>query len=194
MYLNLKNKNIVFGITGSFYIFKNIVLEIKSLIKEGSNIIPVMSYNAYKTDTKFGNAKDYIKEIEKICGKEIIHTIQDAEKINSNYIIDIMIIAPCTGNTLAKLSTGIADTPILVAAKSNLKNNNPLVIGIHTNDGLSTNAENIGRLLNRKNYYFIPFRQSNPITKPNLLAFEPKYIKKTTEYALDIEQIQPILL
>lgn len=192
--MNIKNKTIAFCLTGSFPAFKNTIIQIKELVKEGANIIPVMSYNAYKTNTKFGEAKDYIKEIEKLTGKKIIHEIKDIESINLKYIIDITIIAPCTGNTLAKLSTGIADTPVLILAKLNLKNNNSLIIGVHTNDGLSTNAENIGKLLNRKNYYFVPFRQCNPITKPYLLSFDPKYISKTIEYALDGQQIQPILL
>lgn len=192
--MNLKNKNIAFGLTGSFCTFKNTILQMKELLKKGANIFPIMSYTAYKTDTKFGKAKDFIKEIEDLTGNKVIYTIKDAESIVSKNMIDIMIIAPCTGNTLAKLCNGIVDTPVLVSARSNLKNSNPLVIGLYTNDGLSTNAENIGKLLNRKNYFFVPFRQSNPITKPYSIAFEPKFIKKTLEHALDREQVQPILL
>lgn len=192
--MNIKNKTMAFGLTGSFHTFKSVILQIKELINEGANIIPIMSYNAYKTDTKFGKAEDYINEIEELSGKKIIHTIRDAEAIASNNMIDIMIIAPCSGNTLAKLSTGVVDTPVLVAAKSILKNDNPLIIGISTNDGLSTNAENIGKLLNRKNYFFVPFRQDNPITKPRSIMFDSRYINKTLEYALNKEQIQPILL
>lgn len=109
----------------------------KELVKEESNIIPIMSYNAYKKDTRFGNAKDFVKEIEEITKNKIIHTIKDAEPIGPKNMTDIMIIAPCTGNTLAKLSNGIADTPVLMAAKSHLRNGNPLVIAISTNDGLS---------------------------------------------------------
>ena len=189
--MNLKNKIIAFGLTGSFYTFKNTILQIRELVNEGTKILPIMSYNAYKTDINFGKSKNFINEIEELTEKKIIHTIKDVESLK---MVDIMIIAPCTGNTFAKLSIGIADTPVLVAAKLNLRNNNPLVIGISTNDGLSTNAENIGKLLNRKNYYFVPFRQTNPLTKPYSLAFEPKHIKRTIEYALDREQIQPILL
>ena len=192
--MNLKDKKIVFCITGSFCNFKNIILQMKELAKEKANIIPIMSYTAYNIDTKFGKAKDYIKEIEDITGKTIIHTIKDVEKFLSKNINDIMIIAPCTGNTIAKLSNGICDTPILMASKLNSKRNNPLVIAPSTSDGLSTNAENIGKLLNTTNYFFVPFRQDNPITKPRSIAFEHKYIKKTLEYALDKEQIQPILL
>ena len=153
-----------------------------------------MSYSAYNLDTKFGKAEDFRKEIEEITGNKIIHTIQEAELIGPQKLTDIMIIAPCSGNTIAKLSNGIVDGPHLMDAKSNLRNNNPLVIAISTNDGLSGSSENIGRLLNRKNYYFVPFRQDNPITKPRSLVFDPTYIKKTLEYALEGEQIQPILL
>ena len=140
------------------------------------------------------DAKDFINEIEEITGKKIIHTIQDAEPIGPKKLTDIMIIAPCSGNTIAKLANGITDTPVLMAAKSHLRNNNPLVIAVSTNDGLSGSAANIGKLLNRNNLYFVPFRQDNPITKPRSLVFDPSYIIKTLEEALDKEQIQPILL
>ena len=192
--MELKNKNIVFCLTGSFCNFKNTMLQMKELVKVKANVIPIMSYTAYKLDTKFGIAKDYIKQIEELTGKEIIHTITDTKQLEYKNITDIMIIAPCTGNSLAKLSNGICDSPVLLATKIHLTNNKPIVVGISTSDGLSSNAENIGRLLNKKDYFFVPFRQNNPITKPYSISFEPKYIKKTLEYALDKEQIQPILL
>ena len=192
--MNLKDENIVFGITGSFYNFKNIILQIRELIKEGANIIPIMSYSAYSIDTKFGKAKDYISEIEELTGNKIFHTIKDVERFLSRDINDIMIIAPCTGNTIGKLSNGICDSPVLMASKLNSKRNNPLVIAPSTSEGLSTSAENIGKLLNTTNCFFVPFRQDNPITKPRSVAYDPKYIKRTLEYALDREQIQPILL
>lgn len=192
--MNLKNKNIGFCLTGSFCSFKNTILQMKELIKENANVIPIMSYKAYKLDTKFGKVKDYINEIEELTGNKIIHTIKAAEPIGHKNMTDIMIIAPCTGNTLAKLSSGICDSPVLMASKSHLRHLKPLVIAPSTDDGLSVSAENIGKLLNRKNYFFVPFRQDNPITKPRSISFEPKYIKKTLEYALDREQIQPILL
>ena len=192
--MNLKDINIGFCLTGSFCTFKNTILQMKELVKEKANILPIMSYNAYKTDTKFGKAQDFINEIEELTGNKIINTIKDAESIGSKNMTNIMIIAPCSGNTIAKLSNGITDTPVLVAAKSHLRNENPLVIAVSTNDGLSGSAENIGRLLNRNNYFFVPFRQDNPVTKPRSIVFDPKYIKKTLEYAIDKEQIQPILL
>ncbi len=153
-----------------------------------------MSDNSYTLDTKFGKAQDFISQIETITNNKIIHTIQDAEPIGPKKLTDIMIISPCSGNTLAKLAHGITDGPVLMATKSHLRNNNPVVIAISTNDGLSASAENIGKLLNRKNYYFVPFKQDNPITKPRSLVFDAEYITKTLEFALDREQIQPIIL
>lgn len=191
--MKLKDKNIGFCLTGSFCTLKNTILQMKELVNEKANIIPIMSYRSYKEDSRFGKAIDFVEQIKEITQNKIIHTIKDAELIGVKNLTDIMIIAPCTGNTLAKLSNGITDTPVLVAAKSHLKTEKPLIIAPSTNDGLSGNAENIGRLLNRSNYFFVPFRQDNPITKPRSIAFDPKYIKKTLEYALDREQIQPIL-
>ena len=192
--MKLKNKTVGFCLTGSFCTFKNTILQMKELVKEEANILPIMSFNAYNLDSKFGKAKDFIEEIETICQNKIIHTIEGAEPIGPKNLTDIMIIAPCTGNTLAKLTQSIVDTPVLMAAKAHLRNDNPLVIAPSTNDGLSGSAKNIGYLLNRKNCFFVPFRQDNPITKPRSVVFDPTYIKKTLEYALDGEQIQPILL
>lgn len=135
--MNLKNKNIGFCLTGSFCTFKNTILQMKELVKEEVNLIPIMSYNAYKTDTKFGNAKNFIEDIERITNNKIINTIEEAEPIGPKNMTDIMIIAPCSGNTLAKLSNGIVDTPVLMAVKSHLRNENPVVVGVSTNDGLS---------------------------------------------------------
>ena len=183
-----------FILTGSFCTFSKTIPKIKELIDKGAEVLPIMSYNAYNMDTKFGKAKDIIDEIETITKKEIIHTITDAEPIGPKNLTDIMIIAPATGNTIAKLAYDIIDTPATMAAKSHLRNDNPLIIAPSTNNGLSGNAENIGKLLNRRNYYFVPFRQDNPITKPRSIVFDPEYIPKTVEYALKREQIQPILL
>ena len=192
--MNLKDKNIGVIMTGSFCTFSKVLPQFKELVKLGANVIPIMSEHSYNMDTKFGNAKDIIEELESIAGKKIINTIQGAEPIGPKKMTDIMLIAPCSGNTIAKLANGIVDTPATMAAKSHLRNNNPLVIAISTNDGLSGSAENIGKLLNRNNYYFVPFKQDNPITKPRSLVFDDKYIIKTLEYAIDREQIQPILL
>jgi len=192
--LDLKDKKIGFILTGSFCTFQKVIPKMKEIKKLGAKIIPIMSFNSYNLDTKFGKAKDFIEEIEEITEKKIIHTIQDAEPIGPKKMTDIMIIAPCSGNTMAKLACDIIDTPATMAAKSHLRNNRPLVIAASTNNGLSGNAENIGKLLNRKNYYFVPFKQDNPITKPRSIVFDSEYIIKTLEYALEGEQISPILI
>ncbi len=192
--MELTGKKVGFVLTGSFCTFKKVIPKIKEMIKLGADILPIMSFNSYNLDTKFGKAEDFINEIEEITNKKIIHTITEAEPIGPKKMTDIMVIAPCSGNTMAKLSCDIIDTPAVMAAKSHLRNNRPLVIAPSTNNGLSGNAENIGKLLNRKNYYFVPFRQDNPITKPRSIVFDAEYIIKTIKYALDGEQISPILI
>lgn len=192
--LELKDKKIGYTLTGSFCTFQKTIPVMKELVKQGAEIIPIMSFNSYQLDTKFGKAQDFINEIEDITGKEIIHTIQGAEPIGPKKLTDIMVIAPCSGNTISKLAYDIIDTPATMAAKSHLRNNRPIVIAVSTNNGLGANAENIGKLLNRKNYYFVPFRQDNPITKPRSIVADFDMIIKTIEYALEGEQITPILV
>lgn len=192
--MKFKYLKIGFALTGSFCTFSKVIPKIKELVDEGAEVLPIMSFNAYNLDTKFGKAKDFIAQIEEITGNEIIHTIQGAEPIGPKKLTDIMIIAPATGNTIAKLANGITDTPVTMAAKSHLRNENPLIIAISTNDALSGSAKNIGTLLNKKNFYFVPFSQDNPITKPRSIVFDENYIVKTIEYALNGEQIEPIIL
>ena len=193
--MNLEGKKVGFIFTGSFCTFKAVIEELKKLKKAGADIIPIMSYNSYNLDTKFGKAQDYINEIKEITEKEdIIHTIQEAEPIGPKRLTDIMVVAPCSGNTIAKLANSIIDGPSTMAVKSHLRNNNPVVLAISTNDGLSGSAENIGKLLNRNNYFFVPFKQDNPITKPRSLVADFKYLIPTIEKALEREQIEPIIL
>lgn len=192
--LSLEDKKIGFVLTGSFCTFSKTIPKMKELIDKGAEVIPIMSFNSYNLDTKFGKAQDFINMIEEITGKKIIHTIQDAEPIGPKRLTDIMVVAPCSGNTMAKLACDIIDTPATMAVKSHLRNNLPVVIAPSTNNGLSGNAKNIGILLNRKHYYFVPFRQDNPITKPRSIVFDSEYIVKTIESALEDEQIEPILL
>ena len=192
--MEVKNKKIGFVLTGSFCTFKKTIPQIKKLKVFGADIIPIMSFNSYNLDTKFGKAKDYIKEIEEICEKKILHTIQDAEPIGPKHLTDIMIVAPASGNTMSKLACDIIDTPATMAVKSHLRNNSPVVIAPSTNNGLGANMVSIAKLIKRKNYYFVPFRQDNPLTKPRSIVFDPEYIVKTAELALDGEQIEPILL
>lgn len=192
--MDLVNKNIGYAFTGSFCTFEKSISEMKKLVHLHANVFPIMSYNSYCLDTKFGKAKDFIDKIENISGKKIIHTIQDAEPIGPKRMFDTLIVAPCSGNTIAKLANDIIDTPVTMAVKSHLRNEKPVVIAISTNNALSGNAENIGKLLNRKHYYFVPFKQDNPITKPRSIVFEAEFIKKTLECALDGHQVQPMLL
>ena len=192
--MEVKGKKIGFVLTGSFCTFSKTIPKMKDLIKLGADIIPIMSYNSYELDTKFGKANDFIKEIEEITKKHIIHTIQEAEPIGPKHLTDIMIVAPASGNTMSKLACDIIDTPATMAVKSHLRNNLPVVIAPSTNNGLGANLVSIGKLINRKNYYFVPFRQDNPITKPRSIVFDPDYIIKTIESALNSEQIEPILI
>ena len=192
--MEVKNKKIGFVFTGSFCTFKKTIPQMKKLKDLGADILPIMSFNSYNMDTKFGKAKDFRKEIEEICENEIIHTIQGAEPIGPSHLTDIMIVAPASGNTISKLASDIIDTPATMAVKSHLRNNLPVVIAPSTNNGLGANMASIGALINRRNYYFVPFKQDNPITKPRSIVFDPEYIVKTVELALDGEQIEPILL
>ena len=192
--MSLKNVKIGFALTGSFCTFEKTIEQMENLVKLGAEVIPIMSYNSFNLDTKFGTASEHINKIKEITNKDIIHTIQEAEAIGPKKMTDIMLIAPCSGNTIAKLANGVTDTPVVMAAKSHLRNQLPLVIAISTNDALAGSAENIWKILNRRNYYFVPFRQDNPITKPNSLVFDPKYIQETLEKALEGEQLQPIIL
>lgn len=151
------------------------------------------SFNAQTCDTRFGSAKDYVEGICDITGNEGIRTICAAEPIGPNNFLDIMVIAPCTGNTAAKLCNGITDTPVLMAAKAHMRNGKPLVISISTNDALGANFKNIGMLMNTKNVYFVPFGQDNCKSKPNSLVAKMELLPETIEYALNGRQIQPVI-
>ena len=192
--MDLEGKKIGFVITGSFCVFRKTIDELKKIVKLGAKIVPIMSENSYTFDTKFGRAQDFIQEIEEITGEKILHTIQEVEPIGQKDILDIIVVAPASGTTIAKLANDIIDDPAVMAVKSHLRREKPVVIGISTSNGLSGAGQNIGKLLNMKHYYFVPFRQDNPFSKPRSVAFDPSYLIKTTEYALDNEQIQPILV
>lgn len=189
----MNNTNIGFALCGSFCTFSEVITEMKKLSDKGYNIFPIMSFNAYQTDTRFGKAEEHIRRIEEICGKKIISTIPDAEPIGPEKMLDILVIEPCTGNTLAKLANGITDTPVTLAAKSHLRNNRPLLIAVSTNDALSGSAKNIGKLMNVKNIYFIPFSQDNPLGKPRSVIADFGKTEDAILHAIKNEQIQPII-
>ena len=182
-----------FAMCGSFCTFSKAIESIENLINKGVEIVPIMSYNAYSTDTRFGRAKEHIEKIENLCSRKIICTLTGAEPIGPKKIIDALIIEPCTGNTLAKLASGIADTPVTLSAKSNLRNSNPVILAVSTNDALGNAAKNIGALQNAKNIYFVPYRQDDPVKKPNSLVADFSMTYDTLIDALDGKQIQPII-
>ena len=191
--MKLEGINVGFAMTGSYCTFSSVIPQIENLVADGAVVYPIMSENASKTDTRFGKAEDFKKRIEEITGKQIISTIFAAEPIGPKNILDIMVIAPCTGNTISKLANGITDTAVTMAAKANLRNENPLVIAVSTNDGLGASAKNIGLLLNFKNVYFVPFTQDDPEKKHNSLVAKMELILPTLELALERTQIQPVL-
>ncbi|MDO5573822.1 MAG: dipicolinate synthase subunit B [bacterium] len=191
--MQLDGVNIGVAITGSFCTFDKIKIEIINLVEKGANVLPIFSFNAATINTRFGNASEFVKEIEKITQNTAVRTIEDAEPLGPKGLVDIMIVAPCSGNTLAKLSNGITDTPVLMAAKAHIRNNKPLVIAVSTNDALGLNLQNIGTLLNTKGIYFVPFGQDNSSGKPKSMIAVTGMIIPTLKLALDGIQIQPII-
>ena len=184
--------NIGFAMCGSFCTYSQ-VLPVMEALSKCHNVIPIFSEISYKTDTRFGAAKDHIYNVYKITGKEPLHTIDQVEPIGPKQLLDLLIIAPCTGNTLAMLAHSIADGSVTMAAKSHLRNGRPILIGISTNDALSGAAENIGKLMGKKHYYFVPFRQDDPDNKPTSIVANFQLIPQAAEAALDGKQLQPLL-
>lgn len=187
------NKVVGFALCGSFCTFEEVIPQIEVLKKLNYDVIPIMSQIAYNTDTRFGTAKSFRDRIENICKHEILHTIPQAEPIGPKKMLDVLVVAPCTGNTAAKLSVGITDTPVTMAAKSHLRNGRPVVLAVSTNDGLSGAAKNIGNLLNYRNVYFVPFRQDDPEKKPRSITADFALIPESVEAALKGEQLRPII-
>ena len=177
---------------GSFCTLEASFNALEELKNRNYDILPIMSENAYTTDTRFGKATDFISKLEQMCNKSVIHSIKDAEPIGPRYKPDAMIICPCTGNTLAKLANGITDSSVTMASKAHLRNNRPLVIALATNDALSANLINIGKLLSRKNIFFVPMKQDDPINKPTSMIANFEMIPKTLESALSGNQLMPI--
>lgn len=183
-----------YALTGSFCTFKKAFEQIEQLVSRGVDVYPIMSYNARITDTRFGDAADFIKKAEELTGHKVISTLVDAEPIGPNKMFDLLIVSPCTGNTLAKLALGIYDTPVTLAVKSHLRNQRAVLIGVSSNDSLSSSAKNIGALLNYKNYYFIPMKQDNPENKPFSVVCDFEKTYDAALHALRGKQLQPILI
>ncbi len=182
------------ALTGSFCTFERAFTAIEKLISQGYDITPIMSKNASTIDTRFGKAADHIARLEAMCGKKVIRTIEEAEPLGPKKLLDILVVAPCTANTAAKLALGITDTPVTMAVKSHLRNARPVVIAISTNDALAGNAKNIGHLQNFKNYYFVPYKQDAPDKKPTSAVADFGRLSETIEQALAGRQIQPVLI
>jgi len=182
-----------FAVCGSFCTFAD-VFPVMAEVAKAHTVIPIFSQVSYTTNTRFGSAQSYIQKAGEICGTMPLHTIEAVEPIGPKKLLDALVIAPCTGNTLAKLAHSIADGPVTMAAKSHLRNGRPILLAVSTNDALAGAAENIGKLLGRKHYYFVPFGQDNAIGKPTSMVADFTQIPAALDAALDGKQIQPILL
>lgn len=192
--MRLADVRVGFALTGSHCTIAEVMPHLQNLIKEGAIVYPAVSYSVDQTDTKFGPARQWKEMLKEITGKSAINSIVGAEPIGPEKMLDVMVVAPCTGNTLAKLANGIVDTPVLMAVKAHLRNQRPVVLAISTNDGLGMNARNIGLLLNTKNIYLVPFGQDNPQGKPNSLKAKMDLLIDTIVLALAGKQYQPLLV
>ena len=182
-----------FAVCGSFCTFHQVMPQVKRLVELGADVTPIMSEMAYATDTRFGRAEDFRWFLEDACGKKILHTIAEVEPIGPKGLLDVLVIAPCTGNTLAKMALGITDTPVCMAAKSHLRNRRPVVIAVSSNDALTGSAVNIGALMNRRNLYFVPFSQDDIVKKPASMVADMDRIPEAVEAALEGVQLQPVV-
>ncbi|MGN0674481.1 MAG: dipicolinate synthase subunit B [Oscillospiraceae bacterium] len=191
---DLRGKKIGFAVCGSFCTFRKAFAQLERLIADGADVTAIMSFNAALLDTRFGKAAEHIEYLERVTGKKVIKTIEDAEPIGPKKMFDVLLIAPCTGNTMAKLALGIIDTPVTMAAKSHIRNARPVVLAPSTNDGLSGSAKNIGALLNYKSVYFVPLGQDDFTGKPRSLSADFGRIPEAVEAALEGIQLQPLII
>ena len=192
--MKLTGKRIGFAVTGSYCTLEQATVELKRLVEAGAEIQPILSEMVLTRDSKYGPAKKWIKAFQDLTARPIISSIVQAEPIGPGKLLDLLIIVPCTGNTIAKLANGIIDETVIMATKAHLRNDKPVLIAIATNDGLGLNAKNLGILLNTKNIYFVPFGQDNPSEKRNSLVARFDLLCESAEYALESKQIQPILI
>ncbi|PWA13555.1 dipicolinate synthase subunit B [Pueribacillus theae] len=192
--MKLKGKHIGFGLTGSHCTYDEVVPQFQRLIDEGANVTPFVTYTVKNTVTKFGDGRDWVKKVEEITGNEAVDSMVKAEPFGPQTPLDCMVLAPLTGNSISKFANAQTDSPPLMGAKATLRNQNPVVLGISTNDGLGLNGINIMRLMSTKNIYFIPYSQDNPIQKPNSLVAHMDLLVETIEAALEGKQYQPVLM
>lgn len=192
--MDLKGKTIGFGLTGSHCTFAEVMPQIKRLVDQGADVIPIITYTVATTDTRFGDSRHWQEQLREITGNEIISSIVDAEPLGPSKRLDVMVIAPCTGTSISKLANAITDSSVMMATKATLRNLRPVVLAISTNDGLGLNAANIAKLLTTKNIYFVPYGQDAPEQKPNSLVARMEFIPQTCEMALEGRQLQPVLV
>jgi dipicolinate synthase subunit B len=192
--MRLQGVKVGFALTGSHCCLDQVLPKVRNLVDEGAEVFPIVSTAVDTTDTKYGTSDKWKETLKEMTGQEVIKTIVEAEPIGPKKLLDVMVVAPCTGNTLAKLANGITDTAVLMSVKAQLRNQRPVVLGVSTNDGLSMNAKNIGLLLNVKNIYMVPFGQDNPSGKPNSLVARWDLIVDTVVEALKGRQLQPVLV
>ena len=183
-----------FAFCGSFCTLSQSMTALEQVAARFGSVWPIVSETVAATDTRFGAAHDFMREMERICGRRVIDTIAKAEPIGPGKLLDVLVICPCTGNTLAKLAAGVTDTAVTMAAKAHLRNGKPVVVALATNDALAGSAKNIGALLDKKNLYFVPFRQDDPVGKPTSLVADMDLVPATVAAALRGEQRQPLLL
>jgi len=192
--VRFQGMKIGFALTGSHCTLAEVMEVLRKLVDEGADVTPVISYAVDQMDTRFGKAEHWKAKLKELTGKEPLKTIPQVEPIGPKKLFDCVVIAPCTGNTLAKFANGITDTPVLMAAKAHLRNLGPVVIAVSTNDGLGANAKNIGALLTTKNVYLVPFGQDSPLKKANSLVAHMEKIPETILEACRGKQIQPLLV
>ena len=182
-----------FALCGSFCTFRKAIDALRALTAQYT-VVPIFSDAAWETDTRFGASADFRAEGTALCGTEPLHTLAQVEPLGPKHLLDLLIVAPCTGNTLGKLANGIADSPVSFACKAHLRNGRPVLLAVSTNDGLSGSAANLGTLLNRRHYYFVPLRQDAPHSKPRSLVADMTLIPAAIDAAMNGRQLQPILL
>lgn len=192
--MNFNGKTVGFGLTGSHCTHDQVLPQMKRLVDLGADVVPIVSHTVANVDSKFGEAAMWLEQIREISGKEVISTIPEAEPLGPSKRLDVMLVAPCTGNSLAKLANALTESPVLMAAKATMRNGRPLIVAISTNDGLGFNAANLAKLLVAKNLYFVPFGQDSPETKPNSLVARMELIPETVFEALNRKQIQPLVV
>jgi dipicolinate synthase subunit B len=192
--VNLKGITVGFGLSASHCTFSEVMPQINRLVEIGANVLPVLSYSMQNTDTRFGAAEDWKQQLKDLTGNELITTIPEAEPLGPSKQMNLMIVAPLTGNSLSKLANAMTDSPVLMAAKAQMRNQRPLILAISTNDGLGLNAANIAKLLTMKNTYFVPYGQDAPHGKPNSLVARMELIAETCEAALQGKQLQPMIV